>query len=122
MKKNPDPGQGNQDFFDIAETVPNFIANPAQFTGTSNHRHQRALHALMRRSITREQLDRHAGCSNGPSLIAELRARNLDVPCTRIPVYDRDGRKVYAGVYSLSAQDRRKLARWLSSNTGGNHA
>ena len=120
--KNPDPGQGNQDFFDIAETVPNFTPNPAPFQGTTNPRHRRALHELLRRAITREHLDRCAGASNGPSLIAELRTRGLDIPCKRIPAFDRDGEKVRIWVYWLTEQDRRKLVRWMSSNIGGKHA
>ena len=120
--KNPENLGRVRDFFDIAETVTDFTPNTAPFQGTANPRHRRALHELLRRAITREHLDRAAGCSNGPSLIAELRSRNLDIPCVRIPAFDRDGEKVRIGIYSLTAQDRRKLARWMSSNTGGNHA
>jgi hypothetical protein len=66
------------------------------------------------RSQTREAIDRAAGCSNGPELIAELRRRPLDVPCTRVVAYDRDGREVLRGVYHLTNADRRKLARWAA--------
>lgn len=84
------------------------------FLGTDNQRHLRGLHELLRRPITREQLDRVAGCSNSPELVAELRRRGLKVPCVRVPVIDRDGREVKRGVYHLTTNDRRKLHRWLA--------
>src|SRR5215813_10833729 len=83
-----------------------------RFTGTENPRHLRALSALLRRPMPREHLDREAGCSNGPQLVSELRARGLEVPCERAPVIDRDGREVYRGVYTLSQCDRRHISRW----------
>jgi len=65
----------------------------------------RALAALLRRPIPREQLDSIAGCSNGPELIAELRRRGLGddhLPCERIKFIDRDGNVCRPGVYSLT--------------------
>ena len=59
--------------------------------------------------MPRESLDREAGCSNSPELVAELRRCGLDVPCERISFIDRDGRKCRPGVYSLTASDRRKI-------------
>lgn len=88
-----------------------------QFEGTTNKRHLRVLHALLTRSRRREEIDRIAGCSNGPELIAELRRRGLDVPCAMVCAIDRDGNLVYPGVYALTAADRRKLARWLSKRS-----
>ncbi|WP_155754639.1 hypothetical protein [Burkholderia stagnalis] len=79
----------------------------------SNLRHLRVIHALMVRSRPREEIDRIAGCSNGPDLIAALRRVGLDVPCALIPAFDRDGLPVKSGVYFLSESDRRKVARWL---------
>jgi hypothetical protein len=67
--------------------------------------------------MPRESLDRAAGCSNGPELIAELRRRGLEIPCERVPDYDRDGKEVRRGVYHLSPRDRRLLSRWLSKRT-----
>lgn len=85
---------------------------PPEFVGTANPRHLRALAALLRRPMPREHLDRAAGASNGPDLIAELRRRGLDVPCERVPVPDRDGHEVRRGIYRLTARDRRMLAAW----------
>lgn len=100
-----------------ARSTAGIIASPAasvppEFIGTANPRHLRALAALMRRPMPREHLDRAAGASNGPDLIAELRRRGLDVPCERVPVPDRDGREVRRGIYRLTARDRRMLAAW----------
>jgi len=85
-----------------------------QFEGTTNKRHLRVLHALLTRSRRREEIDRIAGCSNGPALIADLRCRGLDVPCAMVCAIDRDGHPVHLGVYALTVADRRKLVRWLT--------
>lgn len=92
---------------------------PAKFQGTDNPRHLRVLHALLVRSQTREHIDRIAGASNGPELIAELRRRGLAAPCDRVPVIDRDGFEVKRGVYHLTATDRRKIHEWLRRRQGG---
>lgn len=84
-----------------------------KFAGTENPRHLRTIDGLQRRPMPREHLDRAAGCSNGPELVAELRRRGLEIPCERVPDIDRDGRPIKRGVYHLSATDRRKLNRWL---------
>jgi hypothetical protein len=85
----------------------------AKFSGTDNPRHLRAIQALLTRPMPREHLDRAAGCSNGPELIAELRRRGLELPCERVPDTDRDGLLIRRGVYALSTRDRRKIARWI---------
>ncbi len=85
----------------------------AKFTGTDNPRHLRALAVLLRRPITRQELDNVAGCSNGPELVAELRRRGLAVECERIEFIDRDGRKCRPGVYGFNDSDRRKVNSWL---------
>lgn len=85
-----------------------------KFSGTDNPRHLRAIHALMTRPQPREHLDRAAGCSNAPELVAELRRRGLDVPCERIHYTDRDGKDTRPGIYRFNDADRRKLNKWLS--------
>lgn len=89
------------------------------FSGSDNPRHQRAIQALLTRSRPRKQLDREAGCSNGPDLVAELRRRGLEIPCVRVPVIDRDGETVNRGVYHLTEGDRRKIRKWLRARRGG---
>ncbi len=80
---------------------------------TDNPRHLRALQSLLTRPQPREALDRAAGCSNGPDLVAELRRRGLEVPCDRTPCLDRDGNEVQRGIYHLTASDRRKVAAMI---------
>jgi hypothetical protein len=91
-----------------------------RFDGTDNPRHLRALAALLKSPQPRQTLDAIAGCSNAPDLVAELRRRGLDAPCTRIKTLDRDGQPCRPGIYHLSPADRRKVNKWLSSRaTGG---
>ena len=89
------------------------------FTGTDNPRHLRAITALLRRPISRQELDSVAGCSNSPELVAELRRRGLVAPCERINFIDRDGYKCRPGVYSFTANDRRMIYAWLAKRLKG---
>lgn len=89
-------------------------SNTKGFQGTDNPRHLRALQALLARPLPRESLDKVAGCSNGPELIAELRRRGLQLPCERIRFIDRDGKLCRPGVYSLLSTDRALLYRWMA--------
>lgn len=116
MKKKPNSHDGKPDLlFPLLDHHTELLNTPrAEFAGTGNPRHLRAIAALRVRAQTRESIDRVAGASNGPDLVAELRRRNLDVPCTRVPCYDRDGCEVLRGVYHLTNADRRKLARWAA--------
>ena len=100
------------------QTTEASALEPRHFT-TDNPRHLRVIHAAMRRSLPREQVDREAGCSNGPELVAELRRRGLEFPCVRIEALDRDGRPCKPGVYNLTGKDRNKINRWLASRQKG---
>lgn len=91
----------------------------AKFTGTDNPRHLRAIAALLRRPLPRENLDTVAGCSNGPELVAELRRRGLELPCERINFVDRDGFICRPGVYFLTEPDRRKVHQWKAQRKQG---
>ncbi len=86
----------------------------AKFAGTENPRELRAIAELMRRAMPREHIDRAAGCSNGPELIANLRRKGIEVPCDLVLVLDRDGFEVKRGVYHFSHADRRKVQQWLA--------
>ena len=94
-------------------------ASISKFTGTDNPRHLRAIAALIRRPMPRESLDKEAGCSNAPELVAELRRRGLEAPCERIKFVDRDGSHCRPGVYHLTDTDRHKLRRWMASRQIG---
>ncbi len=92
--------------------------NRPKFTGTDNPRQLRTLLALLKRPRPREEIDRIAGCSNGPDLIADLRRRGLgdiNLPCKRIRFVDRDGKVCRPGVYSLTRKGRRMIYAWLST-------
>ena len=65
------------------------------------------------RDKAREELDRVAGCSNGPELISNLRQRGLEIPCERTKKKDRDLFDCYPGVYFLTPKDRRLVFRWI---------
>ncbi len=84
----------------------------ASFLGTDNPRHLRVIQAVTVRPLPREELDRIAGCSNGPALVADLRDLGLELPCTRTKKLDRDLFTCWPGVYHLTARDRRKLTAW----------
>ena len=90
-----------------------------KFTGTDNPRHLRVIHALLTRPRRREDVDAIAGCSNGPDLIATLRALGLDLPCERITFLDRDGKLCRPGIYSLALRDRRQIWLWQARKNGG---
>jgi hypothetical protein len=84
----------------------------AAFLGTENPRHLRVIQAVTVRPVPREELDRVAGCSNGPALVADLRDLGLEIPCTRTKKLDRDLFACWPGVYHLTERDRRKLNAW----------
>ena len=97
----------------IEKSSPKEAAQIApKFTGTDNPRHLRVIISALVRSRKREEIDRIAGASNGPELIAELRRRGLEFPCDRVPAIDRDGYLTRPGVYHLTDADRRKVTTW----------
>jgi len=87
------------------------------FAGTQNPRHLRALRALLRRPLLREELDLVTGASNSPDLVAQLRRRGLSIPCRRVLVIDIDGKTCRPGLYRLSRSDRWAVQRWLRTTT-----
>lgn len=98
----------------LADTKDYTVSNPVRkFTGTNNPRHLRVIHSLLIRPRKREEIDRIAGASNGPELIAELRRRGLRTLCQRTPGIDRDGHPIKFGIYAFDDEDRRKLNTWL---------
>lgn len=97
----------------LADTEDSTAKTACKFTGTDNPRHLRVIHSLLIRPRKREEIDRIAGASNGPELIAELRRRGLRTPCQRAPGIDRDGYAIKFGVYEFDDDDRRKLVAWL---------
>jgi len=77
-------------------------------------RERRLLMALLRRSLSREALDRVVGCSNSPDHVMKLRRQhNLDLPCERVAGADRDGNPVRYGLYSTTPKDRTMIRALL---------
>lgn len=110
MKKAPAPTKTQGAFENSEQPKSN---KPAYFLGTENPRHLRAIMAFLVRPRPREELDRIAGCSNGPELVAELRRRGLEVKCPRTPCIDRDGFEVKRGIYHFTDHDKRLIRAWL---------
>ena len=87
---------------------------PHKFDGPLNPREVRALSAMLKRPITREELDAIAGASNGPELVNQLRDRGLELPCFRLGSYDMDGIWIFRGLYMLTHKDRSQVAKALT--------
>lgn len=83
-----------------------------KFAGTDNPRHLRAIAALALRPRTRNELGLMVGSANAPQTVMEIRQRGLEIPCQKIPVLDRDGHVVRAGLYSLSPNDSVLIEAW----------
>ena len=82
-----------------------------------SQRQIRALRALLAGPMRREHLDRAAGASNSPDVVASLRQRGIRIACdTSQPFTDRDGRQTFPGVYSLHADDRAKVVALLKNS------
>ena len=119
--KRPGRRQAKPGLSKDAETSTNSTTS-IKFAGTKNKRAMRAIRALLKRPRSREQIDRIAGCSNGPGLIAYLRALGLGksgLPCRLVRGLDRDGHVIRYGVYFLSESGRRAVNAWLRTQKGG---
>lgn len=93
-------------------------ANPAPYGGqamfTFSTRQQRVIDALAstRGSLSRENIDRISGASNGPAVIAELRRKlgHNAIAMHLETVTDRDGKTARPGRYQLTSAGRARLA------------
>ena len=65
-------------------------------------RQKRAIRLLRSGPVMRRDLDRLAGCSNGPDLIFQLRQMKLGIFCKRVSVLDRDGKFRKSGRYEFA--------------------
>lgn len=104
------------------QTIKSALGTVTTCFCTNNPRESRLLEALSKcKGLMREQLDRAIGASNSPDIVFRLRSSGWDLPCKRLKVIDRDGKKCRAGFYSLSDADR---ARYANSKTkdGVRHA
>lgn len=84
------------------------------FKGTKNPRRIRALIALVFRDyVSRENLDKLAGCTNSPDLVSRLRKDGVDVQMREVHTKDRDGRSCWFGEYFLMPEVKRAIREWL---------
>lgn len=90
------------------------VKKQRKFTGTNNPWPLKVIFRLIKGSTPRDVLERVAGLTNGPDLTAELRRRDLDIPCQRIITYERDVKPTRHGVYSLSIEDSKQMHRWFT--------
>ena len=94
-----------QSSFDFSTTV---------FKGVKNPRQVRALTALAYRDyVSRENLDKLAGCTNSPDLVARLRMKGIDIQMREVQTKDRDGRSCWFGEYFLIHDAKIAIREWL---------
>lgn len=77
-------------------------------------RYYRALRALAAGPLMREELDRAAGASNGPDMVADLIKAGWHITCQRLERIDRDGRPCKPGRYTLQADQREVAAKFAN--------
>jgi hypothetical protein len=102
--KTPEPSKENPS----APNSANFKTNKL------TPRQSRTIAALMAKPpgwISREQIDRIAGASNGPQIIHELRRKiGADgIDTKRVHAIDRDGRPCRPGFFRLSDKGRERI-------------
>lgn len=113
MKKAPTTGQDRGAF--VKTEASEYSTAKRAINGIRNPRQLRVLRALLLQPMSREQLDREAGCSNAPALVAALRARGIEISCRQFVGLDSDGRRVRRGVYELSG----RLAAFIAVRNAG---
>lgn len=80
-----------------------------------NARQKRAIRLLKSGPVMRRDLDRLAGCLNGPDLIYQLRQMGLEIFCKRVSLVDRDGKFRKMGRYEIApgALDALQALGWV---------
>ena len=89
------------------------MRNSTKFTKRQN----RLIGLLRRGPLMREDLDKKAGCSNGPELVAQLRRKGIEIFCEKVSVIDRDGEVRQSGRYEFAsgALDTLQALGWVAS-------
>lgn len=72
-------------------------------------RKRRCLAALLDGPVIRYELDEMVGTNNAPEYVSRLRMDGWDILTERVSSFDRDGRKISHGLYSLVV-GQKKLA------------
>ena len=78
-------------------------------------RQLRVINALLIKPLSREEVDRIAGASNGPAIISQIRINGLNIVCEMVSHIDRDGRSGKHGVYHLPPTQRTKFLHWQAT-------
>ena len=98
------------------ETDQNFTI-AYNFKGTKSPRRIRALIALVYRDyVSRENLDRLAGCSNSPDLVFQMKNAGLPIQTREVKAKDRDGRNTHYADYYLPPAIKAKVKNWLEAS------
>ncbi len=78
-------------------------------------RQERVAHALLQAGgewLSREQVDRVAGASNGPAVIQALRRKGIGIDMVTVPRTDRDGKPCRPGQYRLTPKGAEVLTSY----------
>lgn len=114
MKKRPTPTNGKPSAREASILAPHqgddklALAKARRFSP----RQARVIDALRPGGwVSRERIDREAGASNGPDIIAKLRGKlgYEAIDCERQPAIDRDGKPCLPGAHRLTDQGRERL-------------
>ncbi len=81
-----------------------------------SQREFRCLKALARAAdgVMRRDLDAFIGTQNAPEYISRLRTAGWEIRTERVPVVDRDGKKISVGRYRLASSQRETALEVIS--------
>lgn len=97
------------------ENQDHYASNQPQLPKSS--RGLRLLTRLSKGAVMRHDADDIIGTGNAPEYVKQLRRQGWDIYTERVPMVDRDGKKISVGRYHLSAEHQ-ALARKLLSEGG----
>lgn len=87
-----------------------------------SERQFRVLQALVAApQLTREQIDRIAGASNGPSVVSYLRCKGFGILMRTEKVLDRDGKAAHPGRYSLTQSGLEAARQFFADHEALDH-
>lgn len=93
MQKQQTPSAANTEGLQMNQSTKKILQ------ANCTPREWRAINALSRGPVWREELDRAVGASNSPHIIMCLRRKGLNIWCERVKRLDRDGNVCRPGRY-----------------------
>ncbi|HMT91990.1 helix-turn-helix domain-containing protein [uncultured Thiothrix sp.] len=93
------------------ENHPNNLTQPLL---PKSQRELRLLCALVSGAVMRYELDSVIGAQNSPEYVSRLRMAGWEISTDRIPMIDRDGKKIKVGRYHLSVAHQALACEFLS--------